>query len=88
MRREEINSLFGVTDRQLDSMAEEYEQGTWKGHVGVIRSGRPRVFDEELETISFRIPKSRVKEIDRNARERGESRSQFLRRTIDQALPA
>jgi metal-responsive CopG/Arc/MetJ family transcriptional regulator len=46
------------------------------------------VFDEELETISFRIPKSRVEEIDRSARERGESRSQFLRRTIDQALPA
>ncbi|ROT86225.1 ribbon-helix-helix protein, CopG family [Bifidobacterium mongoliense] len=88
MRREEVNSLFGVTDRQLDSMAEEYEQGTWKGRVGAIRPGRPRVFDEELETISFRIPKSRVKEIDRNARERGESRSQFLRRTIDQALPA
>jgi hypothetical protein len=88
MRREEIDRLFGVTDRQLDSMAEEYENGTWKGRVGTVRPGRPRVFDEELETISFRIPKSRVQEIDRSARERGESRSQFLRRTIDQALPA
>ncbi|MFT9007954.1 MAG: hypothetical protein ABF489_00435 [Bifidobacterium sp.] len=88
MRREEINKLFGVTDRQLDTMAEEYENGTWKGHVGTIRPGRPRVFDEELETISFRIPKSRVQEIDRSAKEHGESRSQFLRRTIDQALPA
>lgn len=88
MNRKEINKLFGVTDRQLDGMAEEYENGTWKGHVGTIRPGRPRVFDEELETISFRIPKSRVQEIDRSARERGESRSQFLRRTIDQALPA
>lgn len=88
MNREEINRLFDVTDRQLDTMAEEYENGTWKGHVGAIRPGRPRVFDEELETISFRIPKSRVQEIDRRAKACGESRSQFLRRTIDQALPA
>ncbi|MFT8874115.1 ribbon-helix-helix protein, CopG family [Bifidobacterium aquikefiri] len=87
MNREEINRMFGVTDQQLDSMAEEYENGTWKGHVGLVKPGRPRVFDEELETVSFRIPKSRVEEIDRSAKARGESRSQFLRRTIDQALP-
>ena len=87
MRREEINKLFGVTDQQLEAMAEEYENGTWKGRVGPVAPGRPTVFNEELETISFRIPKSRVQEIDNRAKACGESRSQFLRRAIDQALP-
>lgn len=56
MNREEINKLFGVTDEQLDHMSAEYESGEWQGSVGPIAPGRPRLYDEELETISFRLP--------------------------------
>jgi uncharacterized protein (DUF1778 family) len=56
--------------------------------VGRITPGRPRLYDEELRTISLRLPKSRLDAIDADAKARGESRSQFLRRAIDHELSA
>lgn len=76
-----------ITDEMLEEMAAEYEEGTWSGH-GKVRAGRPRVYNEEMETISFRIPKSRLAAIERVAGERGESRSEFLREAVDSALLA
>lgn len=74
-----------LTDAVLDALAEEYENGTWHRH-GAIRPGRPRLYDEELTTVSFRIPKSRLEAIERAAKENGESKSEFFRRAIDMAL--
>lgn len=88
MNREEINRLFDVTDEQLDNMAAEYETGDWQDGVGPAIPGRPRLYDEELETISFRLPKSRIQAIDAKAKSVGETRSQFLRDAIDAALLA
>ena len=76
-----------VTDELLDSMAAEYEDGTWAGH-GEVTRGRPRIYDEDMETVSFRIPKSRIPAIEAVARKRGESKSDFFRNAIDQALLA
>ena len=76
-----------MTDAVLDALAEEYEKGTWHGH-DAIHVGRPRLYDEELATVSFRIPKSRVDAIERIAKEHGESKSEFFRRAIDLALMA
>ena len=86
MNREEIDRTFGVTDDQLDQMAAPYESGEWEGGVGTVIPGRPRLYDEEMETISFRLPKSRVNAIDAKARSNGETRSQFLRQAVDAAL--
>ncbi|WP_055426728.1 ribbon-helix-helix protein, CopG family [Bifidobacterium aesculapii] len=86
MNREEINKLFSVTDEQLNHMAAEYESGDWEGGVGSVVPGRPRIYDEEMETISFRLPKSRVNAIDAKAKRNGETRSQFLRQAVDDAL--
>ena len=74
-----------VTDEMLDRMAEEYENGTWSGHGKVVQ-GRPRIYDEDMETVSFRIPKSRVAAIEAVAKKRGESKSEFFREAIDMAL--
>lgn len=86
MKRDDINKLFGVNEDQLDHMAAEYESGDWNGSVGPVVPGRPRIYDEELETISFRLPKSRVNAIDAKAKRNGETRSQFLRQAVDAAL--
>ena len=48
-----------ITDERFDAMAEEYEAGTWGG-IGEITMGRPKLYDEDLETVSFRLPKSRI----------------------------
>ena len=76
-----------VTDEMLDRMAEEYENGTWSGH-GKVAQGRPRIYDEDMETVSFRIPKSRIAAIEVVAKKRGESKSEFFREAIDMALLA
>lgn len=76
-----------LTDELLDAMAQEYEEGTWSGH-GEITPGRPRMYDEDMETVSFRLPKSRVAAIEAVAKRRGESKSEFFRQAVDQALLA
>ena len=76
-----------ITDEMLDRMAEEYERGTWSGH-GRVAQGRPRIYDEDMETVSFRIPKSRIAAIEAVAEKRGESKSEFFRGAIDAALLA
>lgn len=74
-----------VTDERFDAMAEEYESGTWSG-IGEITMGRPKLYDEDLETVSFRLPKSRIAAVEAVAKKRGESKSDFYRRAIDKEL--
>ena len=76
-----------INDEMLDEMAREYEEGTWSGH-GKVSAGRPRIYDEDMETVSFRLPKSRIIAIARIAEQRGESKSDFFREAIDAALLA
>ena len=74
-----------ITDERFDAMAEEYEAGTWDG-IGEITMGRPKLYDEDLETVSFRLPKSRIAAVEAVAKRRGESKSDFYRKAVDRAL--
>ncbi len=74
-----------ITDDQFDAMAEEYENGTWSG-IGEVTMGRPKLYDEDLETVSFRLPKSRIAAVEAVAKRRGESKSDFYREAVDRAL--
>ena len=76
-----------LTDEMIDSMAREYEEGTWAGH-GEVSPGRPCLYDEDMETVSFRLPRSRIEAIETLTRRTGESKSTFFREAIDQALLA
>ena len=75
----------GLTDEMLNAMAAEYENGSWHG-IGKISAGRPRVFNEEMETVSFRIPKSRVAAIEAAAQRTGETKSDLFRSAVDRLL--
>ena len=88
MNRDQMNVAFGVTDEQLDFLAADYESGDWKGRLGPVVQGRPRLYEEEMRTVSFRIPASRLQAIDAHAERNGKSRSEFLRQAIDDALLA
>ena len=88
MNRDQMNVAFGVTDEQLDSLAADYDSGDWKGRLGPVVQGRPRLYEEEMRTVSFRIPASRLQAIDAHAERNGKSRSEFLRQVIDDALLA
>ena len=66
-----------LTDEMLDKRAE--------GH-GEVAMGRPRLYDEDMGTVSFRLPCSRIRAVEAAAKRQGESKSDFFRRAIDREL--
>ncbi len=78
-----------LTDDDFERMAEEAERGEYPGVVGtwLIRpQGRPRISEEELVTIAFKVPRSERDELDRRAASLSLTRSQFMRDTLEQIL--
>jgi hypothetical protein len=78
-----------LTDEQIDELADRAERGDLPGKAGkllVAPPGRPRMSDEDLVTIAFKVPRSRRDELDRAAAAKCESRSEFLRHALDAAL--
>ena len=75
-----------MTDEMIEKLAEEWENDTWSGHLDKVVMGRPRISEEDLVNVTFRIPKSRLTSIERIANENGETRSEFLRNAVDRAL--
>ena len=70
-----------VTDEDLEEIAKGVESGelpgvSWRGEVKV---GRPLLFDEPMDTFSFKVPHSVAMRIKKAAERNGESRSAFLR---------
>ena len=87
MTRDEMNAMLGVTEEELDKEAAEYEDATWNpASFGKPTPGRPRLYDEDMETVTLRLPRSRILAIEAAATKLGESRSQFMRDAIDQRL--
>lgn len=70
-----------ITDAEIEALAEAAETGSlpgqWSGNVVI---GRPRLADEPLDVISFKVPHSAALAIKRAAEQEGESRSAFLRK--------
>jgi hypothetical protein len=77
-----------VTEELLEQSAEEWENDSWSGRLVNVTVGRPRIAGEELVNVTFRIPKSRLGALDAMASRKGESRSEYLRNAVDQALVA
>ncbi|MBR2834353.1 MAG: hypothetical protein IKE43_01365 [Coriobacteriales bacterium] len=78
-----------LTDEDFDRLADEAELGNYPGKPGawIIRpQGRPSLSDEELVTITFKVPRSQRDAVDREALIHNETRSQFMRRTLEAAL--
>ena len=75
-----------LTDEDIERECEEYEAGTWSGGLKNLRIGRPRYSDEELETVTFKAPKSKVEAMQQMAKEQGISKSEFMRRAMEKAI--
>ncbi len=79
---------FGLTDEEVDRIVAKIESGDLSDFdTSKIMDGRP-MERESMETISLKIPSSRVKAVNRMAKEAGISRSEFVRRAIDNELVA
>lgn len=80
-----------LTDEDFERMSDQAARGDYPGTPGkwVMRpQGRPRISEEELVTITFKVPRSIRAEVDSMASARGVSRSDFMRAAVDAALTA
>jgi len=75
-----------ITNEMLDEMAKKYEDGTWGGKLGKLVVGRPSLADEEVKSVSFRLPVSKIAVMDARAEAKGKTRSEFIRETIESEL--
>ena len=84
-RDEAILSSVGMTLEEVDAIAhacEEENYSMWDdSHVSYASP-----FKEEMTTVSVRLHKSRIEAINRIIKRDGLSRSEFIRRAIDQEL--
>jgi hypothetical protein len=87
--RDELNAKFGVTEDQLEAWAAEYDNETFNANdLGAATLGRPKIYNEDLETVSFRLPLSRIDAVEQTSKRLGISKSDFFRRAIDRELAA
>jgi hypothetical protein len=75
-----------ITDEMFDEMAKKYEDGTWGGKLGKLVVGRPSLADEDVKSVSFRLPISKIAMMDARAAAKGKTRSEFLRSMIEEEL--
>ena len=80
MGDEELLEKVGLTAREADVRAAEYESDAWDASaLGRPRRGRPSIADEEVRPYTVRFPVSLMEFVDAEARNHGRSRSEELR---------
>ena len=88
MNDQELCELFGTTLEAVEQDAEAIEAGDFSAFdFSQAMLGRP-MEEEKMDTISLKVPHSRVVAMERAAREQGVTRSEFVRRAIDRELLA
>lgn len=88
MNDKQLMAEFGLTEDEVDQIVSKVESGDLSDFdTSRVMEGRP-MEREPMETISLKIPRSRVKAVNRMAKEAGISRSEFVRRAIDNELIA
>ena len=84
----DICKEFSITMDNVEKIVSKVESGDLTDYdTSKVMEGRP-MEHEPMETISLKIPRSRVKAVNRMAKEAGVSRSEFVRRAIDNELIA
>ncbi len=80
-----------VDEAYFEKLSDAASSGDYPGEPGewIIKpQGRPRLCDEELVSVTFKIPKSQRDALDKKAKSFNESRSEYLRRITSRDLIA
>jgi len=80
-----LEKKFDVSAEQPDAWAEPFENGEWPEEK-TVRIGRPRLADEEVRPVTFKMSVSEIKAIDALVKRTGRSRSQVLRDGVRREL--
>ena len=82
----------GVVDEAyFEELSDAAASGDYPGEPGewIVRpQGRPKLYDEELVSVTFKIPRSQRDALDERAKGFNESRSEYLRRITARDLTA
>lgn len=87
MDAKELEKRFGFTEEQLNAMAEPFERGEWP-EGKTIPLGRPRLAEEEVRTVTFKLPLSQIRALDDLAKASGMTRSEAIRNAVKHELAA
>lgn len=87
MKREPLNALLGLSETELDRRAESFEDGSWdRTRYGSPSLGRPALFGEPMQPITFKETPSVIAAIDERAASLGVTRSDYLRGLVAKDL--
>jgi Arc/MetJ-type ribon-helix-helix transcriptional regulator len=83
-------SGYVITEDMLEKIGSDCEKGIYPGESGriiVAPVGRPSIFpNDELVTVAFKIPRSYRDKLDKTAKKKNETRSEYLREVLGEVL--
>lgn len=71
-----------ITDADIDELCKAFESQSWTGHLERIHHGPAAISDEPLVTVAVKFPKSMLKAID----DQTKNRSDFIRKAVAASL--
>jgi len=74
-----------VSDEMLEHWANTFERGEWPEGKTIIL-GRPRLATEEVQSVTVKLPRSKVIALEEKASRMGFNRSEALREAVDEFL--
>jgi Arc/MetJ-type ribon-helix-helix transcriptional regulator len=85
-------SGYTITDEDIEKIGQAIERGEYPGRPGkiiVAPPGRPPICPGgDLVTVAFKVPKSYRDKLDKQAKRRNKTRSEFMREVLEKAITA
>lgn len=82
----ELLASIGMTEKEADARAEEYENDSWDAaSLSKPHRGRPSLANESVKPYTVRFPVSLMAYVDECAQAHGWTRSEELRRMVADA---
>ncbi|MDO4291088.1 MAG: hypothetical protein Q4C41_07680 [Eggerthellaceae bacterium] len=85
---QELEAMFGITPEEIAAIDADASKGVLHGHPTktVTGAGRPPLFDEPMQQVTFKEPSDRVRAMDLRAEQLGMRRSDYLRQLVENDL--
>lgn len=87
-KADELEEMFGISPEEIQEIDGDAAVGVLHGEATatVTGPGRPPLFDEPMQQVTFKEPSDRVRAIDKRAKQLGVKRSEYLRQLIENDL--